>query len=39
MKAVVRRDAATATQMLSEHIASTQTNVLAAFALVPKNRT
>jgi len=39
MKAVVRRDAATATQMLSEHIASTQTNVLAAFALMQKNRT
>jgi len=39
MKAVVRRDAATASQMLSEHIAGTQTNVLAAFALMPKNRT
>ncbi len=39
MKAVMRRDAATATQMLSEHIASTQTNVLAAFALMQKNRT
>ena len=38
MKAVVRRDAATAAQMLSEHIASTQTNVLAAFALMQKNR-
>jgi DNA-binding GntR family transcriptional regulator len=38
MKAVVRRDAATAAQMLGEHIASTQTNVLAAFALTLKNR-
>jgi hypothetical protein len=35
----VRRDAATATQLLSEHISSTQTNVLAAFAAQQKNRT
>ena len=32
MKAVVRRDVETATQLLREHISSTQTNVLAAFA-------
>lgn len=31
MNAVVRRDAKTATLLLSEHIASTQTNVMAAF--------
>jgi len=37
MKAVVRRDAATATQLLSEHIAGTQTNVLAAFAAQANN--
>lgn len=37
MKAVVKRDAATATELLSEHIKSTQTNVLAAFALLKKS--
>ena len=31
MNAVLRRDAATATMLLSEHIASTQTNVMTAF--------
>lgn len=31
MNAVLRRDAATATELLAEHMASTQTNVLAAF--------
>lgn len=38
MKAVVRRDGATATQLLREHIVGTQTNVLAAFAAQQKNR-
>jgi DNA-binding GntR family transcriptional regulator len=38
MKAVLRRDGATATAMLSEHICSTQTNVMAAFALQEKQR-
>jgi DNA-binding GntR family transcriptional regulator len=38
MKAVLRRDVATATAMLSEHICSTQTNVMAAFALQEKQR-
>ncbi|MEY2683880.1 MAG: HTH-type transcriptional repressor CsiR [Pseudomonadota bacterium] len=33
MSAVVRRDAETATQLLVEHITSTEKNVLAAFAL------
>jgi GntR family carbon starvation induced transcriptional regulator len=31
MNAVLRRDAPTATLLLSEHISSTQTNVMAAF--------
>ncbi len=36
MKAVLRRDVDTAVVLLQEHIASTQTNVLAAFALQKK---
>jgi GntR family carbon starvation induced transcriptional regulator len=36
MKAVLRRDGETAAAMLSEHIRSTQTNVMAAFALQAK---
>ena len=38
MRAVLRRDGETASVLLSEHIQSTQTNVLAAFALQAKNR-
>jgi DNA-binding GntR family transcriptional regulator len=38
MKAVLRRDGETAAALLSEHIRSTQTNVLAAFALQEKQR-
>ncbi len=36
MKAVLKRDGETATALLSEHILSTQTNVLAAFAVQAK---
>ena len=36
MKAVLRRDSETASAMLSEHIRSTQANVMAAFALQQK---
>ncbi|PUE33370.1 FCD domain-containing protein [Limnohabitans sp. Jir72] len=36
MKAVLRRDGKTAAALLSEHIRSTQTNVMAAFALQQK---
>lgn len=39
MNAVVRRDAKTATLLLSEHIASTQTNVMAAFKRQAKPQT
>lgn len=38
MKAVLHRDVETATQLLAEHICSTQTNVLAAFAAQRKAR-
>ena len=38
MNAVLRRDAATASMLLSEHIASTQTNVMAAFNRQAKQR-
>lgn len=38
MKAVLRRDGQTACVLLSEHIRSTQTNVMAAFALQAKQR-
>ncbi len=36
MKAVLKRDGETATALLSEHILSTQTNVMAAFAVQAK---
>lgn len=39
MKAVLKRDSSTATQLLAEHIASTQSNVLAAFEAQQKKRT
>ncbi len=38
MQAVLRRDSATACELLAEHIRSTQTNVLAAFALQAQQR-
>ena len=38
MQAVIRRDGETAAAMLSEHIRSTQTNVMAAFALQAQQR-
>ncbi|MBY4595444.1 FCD domain-containing protein [bacterium BD-1] len=38
MKAVLNRDAATATTLLAEHISSTQANVMAAFTQVEAQR-